>query len=73
MESKKQKMTDTVHLDVGGVQYHVARDTIMKFEDTMPAKLVSEKWNPGSSEAAIFIDRDGERFKYIPDLLCQEQ
>lgn len=56
-----------------GVQYRVAKDTIMKFEDTMLARLVSEKWNPKKSEAAIFIDRDGERFKYILDFYRDEQ
>lgn len=39
----------------------------MKFEYTMLAKLVSAKWKSKKSEAAIFIDRDGERFKYILD------
>jgi hypothetical protein len=60
-------MSDIVNLDVGGVHYSVARSTIMKYEDTMLAKLVSEKWSPKSSEAPIFVDRDGERFKYILD------
>jgi hypothetical protein len=39
----------------------------MKYEQSMLAKLISEKWNPKNSEA-IFIDRDGENFKYILDL-----
>lgn len=60
-------MTDIINLNVGGVQHSVARDTIMKFEDTMLAKLVSAKWNSESSEAAIFIDRNGERFQNILD------
>jgi hypothetical protein len=60
-------MTEIVNLNVGGIQYSVARSTIMKYEETMLAKLVSEKWNPQSSEAPIFIDRDGERFKFILD------
>jgi hypothetical protein len=33
----------------------------MKHEETMLAKLVSEKWNP-NSEAPIFVDSDGKRF-----------
>lgn len=49
-----------------GTHYDVAKDTLLKFEDTMLAKLVSDKWNQNSHEA-IFIDRDGERFKYILD------
>jgi hypothetical protein len=39
----------------------------MKYEETVMAKLVSEKWNSKNTEAAILIDRDGERFKYILD------
>lgn len=58
-------MTDIVNLNVGGVNYSVARSTILKFEETMLAKLVSDKWSKGHD--AIFIDRDGERFKYILD------
>jgi hypothetical protein len=61
-------MTDIVNLNVGGVKYSVARSTILKYEETMLAKLVSEKWNPKNSEV-IFIDRDGENFKYILELL----
>jgi hypothetical protein len=60
-------MTEIVNLNVGGIQYSVARSTIMKYEETMLAKLVSEKWNPQSNEAPIFIDRNGERFNLILD------
>lgn len=50
-------MTDIVHLNVGGVQYCVAKSTVMKFEDTMLANLISEKWiSNNGSEAPIFID-----------------
>jgi hypothetical protein len=31
----------------------------------MLANLVSGRWNPQSSETPIFIDRDGQNFKYI--------
>jgi hypothetical protein len=60
-------MTEIVHLDVGGVQYHVARDTLLSAENTMLAKIVSDKWTTGHNQEIIFIDRDGERFKYILD------
>jgi hypothetical protein len=58
-------MTDIVNLNVGGVRYTVARSTIMRHEETMLAKLVSKTWFTMSSETPIFIDRDGEIFKYI--------
>jgi hypothetical protein len=63
---EKKAMSEIVNLNVGGIQYSAARNTIMKHEETMLAKLVSEKWNP-NSEVPIFVDRDGERFKYILD------
>jgi hypothetical protein len=66
-------MTDIVHLNVGGVQYCVAKSTVMKFKDTMLANLISEKWISNNREAPIFIDRDEERFKYILDFYRDEE
>lgn len=63
--SPHQDMTAFCSFNVGGTLYDVAKTTILKFEDTMLAKLVSDKWNKGNE--VIFIDRDGERFKYILD------
>jgi hypothetical protein len=62
-------MTDIVNLDVGGMHYSVAKSTIMKYEDTMLAKLVSKKWNTKTrnGDKPIFIDRNGERFDLILD------
>lgn len=59
--------TEIVNFNVGGVQYHVARDTLLNAEDTMLSKFVSDKWTAGHNQEIIFIDRDGERFKYILD------
>lgn len=59
--------TEIVNFNVGGVQYHVARNTLLNAEDTMLSKLVSDKWTAGQNQESIFIDRDGERFKYILD------
>jgi hypothetical protein len=60
---------DSVQLNVGGVFYTVARETLMKFPNTMLSKLVSNRWNTASEghQEPIFVDRDGERFKYILD------
>jgi hypothetical protein len=60
-------MTTFFSFNVGGTLYDVAKDTILKFEDTMLAKLVSDRWNKDGDKCQIFIDRDGERFKYILD------
>jgi hypothetical protein len=54
--------TKIVQFDVGGVHYNVAEDTLMKYEGTMLAKMVAEKWKKGGDEEPLFIDRNGERF-----------
>jgi hypothetical protein len=59
--------TKIVQFDVGGVHYNVAEDTLMKYEGTMLAKMVAEKWKKGGDEEPLFIDRNGERFQYILD------
>jgi hypothetical protein len=58
---------EIIHFNVGGTLYDVARETLLKFENTMLATLVSDKWRISRKEEIIFIDRDGERFKYILD------
>lgn len=52
--------------NVGGTRYDVAIDILMKFEDTLLAQLVVLKGNKNSQEP-IYIERDGERFRYILD------
>jgi len=60
-------MTKTVVLDVGGTTYKVSRSLIEKFPDTMLARLTSDTWQPDAvpSEKAIFIEADGEQFRYV--------
>lgn len=60
-------MTKIIELNVGGMRYDVAEDTLMKYEDTMLAKMVADKWQKGGDQEPKFIDRDGERFRYILD------
>jgi hypothetical protein len=45
----------------------VAKETLLKFDDTMLAKLISVKQIKGSNQEPLFIDRNGERFQYILD------
>jgi hypothetical protein len=59
--------TKTVHFDVGGKIYKVAEDTLMKYENTVLAKMVSKNWNKGNNLEPLYIDRNGERFQYILD------
>jgi hypothetical protein len=59
--------TSIIHLNVGGTRYDVAEDTLMKHEDTMLAKMVSERWQKRINGRPLFIDGNGERFQYILD------
>jgi hypothetical protein len=59
---------DIIRFNVGGTPYEVALATLQKSPETMLAKLASKKWRERSGNDAdepIFIDRDGEIFKYI--------
>ena len=60
-----------VRLDIGGTLYTVNNDTLMKYPESMLSKLAVEKRRFSLSAAdilePIFIDRDGERFKYVLD------
>ena len=61
---KTEAEQKTVRFDVGGHLYRVSKSLIEQHDDTMLARLVSDTWlsNP---DATIFIDRDGESFKYV--------
>lgn len=62
-----------IRLNVGGTRYEVSRDTLMRYERSMLASLVSGKWKEGDGDKEIFIDRDGTRFKYILDYLRSDR
>ena len=70
---RKDKQHPIVRLNVGGVRYEVARDTLMLYEDSMLASLISGKWKERNGEEEIFIDRDGGRFKYVLDYLRSDR
>ena len=57
-----------VKLNVGGMRYEVARSLIETHPDTMIARMISKEWQQ-NSDAEIFIERDGSRFKYFLDYL----
>jgi hypothetical protein len=61
----------TIRFIVGGKLYEVSRSSLIEQQhDTMLTRLVSETWqNEESSNEAIFIDRDGERFAFVLDYL----
>eukprot|EP00536_Pseudo-nitzschia_multiseries_P002262 jgi/Psemu1/115870/gw1.30.53.1 len=72
----------TVRFDVGGTVYKVSRSLLELFPNTMLSRMVSETWQEvqvardeeDPSEAApIFVDRDGERFRYVLDYMRDGQ
>lgn len=71
--SMQNTNSSTIRLNVGGTSYEVSRSTIEKYPDTMLARMVSEAWSSddGSDKdkKALFIDRDGERFRYVLDYM----
>jgi hypothetical protein len=69
-----------VRFNIGGTKYEVSRSVIDKFPDSMLAKICSDTWNNSSKtdddedagsgdESEIFIERDGERFRYVLDFM----
>lgn len=66
-------MNEIIRLNVGGARYEVKRDTLMRYEGSMLASLVSGKWKEGEGEKEIFIEADGLRFKYILDYLRNDR
>lgn len=52
--------------NVGGTVYKVARDTIMKYPDTMLGSMLSNRWEESrDNNGEIFLDRDPILFRYI--------
>ena len=68
----------TVRFDVGGTIYKVSRSLIGQYPDTMLSRMVSKTWldvdvsdnnTDQQNEDPLFIDRDGERFRYVLDYM----
>ena len=60
--------TETVKFNFGGHKYEVARSLLSNHPNTMLSRSASDQWQE-DPEAEIFIERDGERFKYCLDYL----
>lgn len=75
MEMTTEDFKDKIiHLNVGGTQYAVSRDTLERCKGSMLASLVSDKWEEGNSTTeTIFIDRNGRLFEYVLDSLRSNQ
>jgi hypothetical protein len=71
-----ETMAETVQFDVGGKVFRVARSLIEQHDQTMLARLVSERWQTqcggkkdGRETKPIFIDRNGDNFGFVLDYL----
>mmetsp|Transcript_13886 Transcript_13886/g.19007 ORF Transcript_13886/g.19007 Transcript_13886/m.19007 type:complete len:206 (-) Transcript_13886:396-1013(-) len=61
-------MAETCRFNVGGSKYEVSRSLLEQHPNTMLARISSEQWQK-DPEKEIFIDRDGDRFRYCLDYL----
>jgi hypothetical protein len=63
----------TVRFDVGGTIYKVSQSLLEQHPNTMLARMVSETWlteeDNERKDEPLFIDRDGERFRYVLDFM----
>jgi hypothetical protein len=53
-----------VSFNVGGQLYQVRRTLLSNFPDTMLSRSASQHWNNDDGDKTIFIDQDGQRFRY---------
>ena len=58
----------TLKFNINGHTYTVSRYILSKHPNTMLARTASDKWHE-EPHSEIYIDRDGERFKYCLDYL----
>ena len=61
-------MTDIAKFNIGGHRYEVSRSLLESHPDTMLAKSASDQWQE-DPESEIFIERDGQRFRFVLDYL----
>ena len=62
----------TIHFNVGGQLYQVAQSLLEQYPSTMLYCAAAERWqtNPKST---IFIEGDGERFRYCLDYMRRQR
>jgi hypothetical protein len=66
--------TDTVTFNVGGRLFEVSLSTLDRYPRSLLSQLVREQWPRGArGNAAVYLDRDGERFRYILDLMRDQK
>lgn len=62
----------TACFDVGGTPYKVTRSLLEQHPDTMLTRMASETWQ-SNPEESLFVERDGERFRYVLDYMRDGQ
>ena len=58
-----QRPQGCITLNVGGTRYTTTLGTLLSEESSYFTCLLSRDWND-AAQAEVFIDRDGEMFKY---------
>jgi len=61
-----------VRFNIGGTRYEMARSILESHTGTMPNRMASEEWHD-DPEAEIFIERDGDHFKYCLSYLRDDK
>ena len=61
-------MSEIAKFNIGGHRYEVSRSLLQSHPDTMLAKSASDQWQK-DPESEIFIERDGQRFRFVLDYL----
>lgn len=62
----------TVQFNVGGQLYQVARSLLEQYPSTMLYCAAAKRWQT-DSQATIFIEGDGERFRYCLDYMRRQR
>ncbi len=57
-------MTEVVKFNIGGQRYEVSRSLLCIYPESMLAKCASDQWQE-DPEAEIFIEGDGDLFRYV--------
>jgi len=62
-------MPEIIKYNVGGIRYEVSHSLIRRYPKSLLAKTAFSPWNRDDKDEEIFIERDGDRFRYVLDYL----
>jgi len=69
MKELKIQWGNIIKLNVGGDKFVTTKDTLTKIHGSMLATMFSGRYGVSMEEGHVFIDRDGELFRYILEYL----